>query len=427
MSYRTDAQLATDNTGISTLGGVDATKIEKVELQVLVTNLIDSKRNTRDSERAWIDVTNNDIAIMVAGGTDNKTALQTLFDYLIDNGGGTLYFPVGKYDIDGALADTGNANAQVYFKQVDLPDQQISITLQGERKPPNQLFIASPVPSTGYSIIRSTLTGASGSAACIGSQRQSDSGLSEQNNVCVNVFDMIFEAPANPTFTMLDFRCLQSGTMDGVLVNSGNVNYTTVVQPTSDQSFGIKFPDYNHTPGTIVGSIDVWGFYNGVRLGELVIANAIRCWSCKVGLQVAGSYHGCVITNYIALQCPIGIQSNGDPAVLNIRYYDFEDANGTGQTWQEADWYLDDSGNDITGHITWDTIFAGIGRSNTFLQNGGDKVVVNRVGTMALPRYTPSGSTDNTHGGNFTVTADDTYLYYRTSSGTWKKIAWATF
>jgi len=427
MSYRTDSQLATDNTNISTLGGVDATKIEKVELQGLVTNLIDSKRNKRDSERQWIDVTNNNIANMVSGGADNKAALQTLFDYLIDNGGGTLYFPIGKYDLDGALADTGNANAQVYFKQVNLNQQQVSITLQGARKPPNQLFTSSPIPNgTHYSIIRSTLTGASGQACCIGSQRQSDGGLAEQNNVCVNVFDMIFEAPPNPTFTMLDFRCTQSGTFDGILVNAGNVNYPTVVEPGFGDSVGIKFPDFNHTPGTIVGSIDVWGFYRGVRLGELVIANAIRCWSCQVGLWVAGSFHGCVINNYIALQCPIGIQALG-AAVLQINYYDIEDANGTGQTWQNSNWYLDDEANNLTGRITWDTVNAGVGRVNVFKQNGGAKMVVNKVGTMAMARYTPTSSTDNTYALKDTICADDTNLYFRTSTGTWKKIPWQTF
>jgi hypothetical protein len=41
-------------------------------------------------------------------------------------------------------------------------------------------------------------------------------------------------------------------------------------------------------------------------------------------------------------------------------------------------------------------------------------------------QFTPANSTDATHPSK-TLTVDDTYLYYRTSGGTWKKIAWATF
>lgn len=40
--------------------------------------------------------------------------------------------------------------------------------------------------------------------------------------------------------------------------------------------------------------------------------------------------------------------------------------------------------------------------------------------------FTPASSTDSTYP-NGTLTSDDTYMYFRNSSGTWKKITWATF
>jgi hypothetical protein len=40
--------------------------------------------------------------------------------------------------------------------------------------------------------------------------------------------------------------------------------------------------------------------------------------------------------------------------------------------------------------------------------------------------YTPSNSSDGTWD-NGTITVDDNYIYYKTSSGTWKRIAWTTF
>lgn len=44
----------------------------------------------------------------------------------------------------------------------------------------------------------------------------------------------------------------------------------------------------------------------------------------------------------------------------------------------------------------------------------------------AVLQFTPANSTDNAYP-NGTLTADDTFQYYRTSTGTWKKIAWTTF
>lgn len=41
-------------------------------------------------------------------------------------------------------------------------------------------------------------------------------------------------------------------------------------------------------------------------------------------------------------------------------------------------------------------------------------------------QFTPANSTDNTYP-YFTITADDTYIYYRKSNGTWVKIAWTAF
>lgn len=57
---------------------------------------------------------------------------------------------------------------------------------------------------------------------------------------------------------------------------------------------------------------------------------------------------------------------------------------------------------------------------------GSGLVTINSSQLNIATQYTPSSSTDT----NFpekTITIDDTFLYYRTSGGTWKKIAWVTF
>lgn len=422
MSYRTDAQLATDNSNISTLGGSNDTKIEKVEFQTMVSNLIDSKRNAKTWERGWYDVRNHGCT----SGVDCTTALQTLINTVVAAGGGSIYFPIGLWLIAGPLQDTGNANAQVYFPQVNLDSPTITINLIGETPPPHQFFTASALPSpTQYSIIKSTLTGASGLASCIGSKFSDQFSLAEQNNIQVNVFDLIFEAPPNATFTMFNGYYFQAGIYDRLLFHCGEVRGQLVVQPTNSNSYGLKLPNYNHTPGTIVGRLAFYGWYTGVKLTELAIVNNINAVACWVGIEFGFAYHGCVVNYYFNGWCKYGINVTGQ-SVSQIRLYDVEYSNGFAAAWQDGGYMLYDPFNAFEGKIIWDTIYSAVGRVNDFTVYGGSKAILERSGASAILRYSPTGSTDNTHP-NGTICQDDTYLYYRNSSGTWKKIAWTTF
>ncbi|MBA3673487.1 MAG: hypothetical protein H0W75_00770 [Chitinophagaceae bacterium] len=76
-------------------------------------------------------------------------------------------------------------------------------------------------------------------------------------------------------------------------------------------------------------------------------------------------------------------------------------------------------------------------RENTgqtsYLASGKTKLDISGTGHLTLyeqltlgPAFTPASSKDATHPVK-TLTADDNYLWYRTSTGTWKKIAWSDF
>ena len=79
---------------------------------------------------------------------------------------GWFWFEPGTYLIGGALQDTGAFNGQILLPSVSTSDPQITLTLQGPARPPFALHGSVPSPA-GYAIIKSTLTGASGTAAVI--------------------------------------------------------------------------------------------------------------------------------------------------------------------------------------------------------------------------------------------------------------------
>lgn len=136
------------------------------------------------------------------GATDDTVHLQTLINTATANGtkSATIYFPPGTYLIGGALQDTGARNAQVLLPNVSFNTQQVVLRFVGAVPPPTYGTATASTPMAGdyFSIIKSTLAGASGTAACFAASQWSAGPTS---NLVVCLRNLICEAPTNPTFT----------------------------------------------------------------------------------------------------------------------------------------------------------------------------------------------------------------------------------
>lgn len=327
---------------------------------------------------------------LVGDGTtdDTAAAIAMMSTMVTQKKGGKLYWPKGIYLMGGALQDTSGINAQIPIPGVDDSDPAVTIDMVGECAP-NLAWYFSSVNPTGddYSIIRSTLTGASGTAALFRSQMPV--GATQWNNLMVNFKDLIIRAPANPSFTAIDMQTAVGNRLESTFIYAGaptgNPTEPTVVTATA-----VKLPQVNHSAYIRCEGLTVLGFYRGVQIGELTTGKII-VYGCQTAIFVPFSYHASVFDYIGAYDCKYGIVAagvgttgvSGDDGThyLVINLYDFQNANGTANPWQDHVAHVYDPTNLLHGNVKWLGITAAVGRTHTFTKNGGTNLLTTEVGT----------------------------------------------
>ena len=328
------------------------------------------------------------------GTTDDTAALQTLINELGAVGGGRIFFPPGVYIIGGALQDTGGVNAQITLPSVAVTGPPVTIELLGAAAPPTQVYIGSPLPVTGYSTIRSTLTGASGNASCIAGREVGGYPTNLWDNVHLIVRNMVFQAPPNPTFTMVSCFNLMGPHFEQCLFHTGSLDINTITEPTHSNAFGIKLAPSNHATGQRINVVNVYGFYNGILDGELAEIHA-NCIGCKRAFVIPFANH---LSNHRILGffncqngiCTAGAGFTGQGGDNGVKYLRVQciaaehnnSAGGYGPAWADSIYDIDDPNNLLIGDARWLTVKAGIGNSHTFIKNGGMQLRTSEVGAL---------------------------------------------
>jgi len=320
------------------------------------------------------------------GVTDDTAAIQAAIDGCTASGteSGTIYFPPGIYLIGGALQDTGAFNGQLLLPSVaSSGEAQISVRLIGAARPPTNLLGDTAPDPSGYSIIKSTLTGASGTAACV-------SGGNATNNITVYLQDLICIAPDNPTFTFWNLGHTQGGGIKDVLVYTANYWTPPITQPSHSNSYGVKLSQATYSAYTYVNDLVVVGFYTGILHGELAVARYL-VGICIVGIELPEMPHSSHIEYIQMTGCTYGIRATGETA-LDIELYDAEHFTNPPHTegWTVTVYDLDDPSDFLTGHIRWWGVQAAVGPDHTFTVNGGGNVHHEEIGQ--LPASSPSGA-----------------------------------
>jgi hypothetical protein len=335
------------------------------------------------------DITQSPYNAVGDGVTDNTTALQTAINSLSAIGGGKIYFPPGTYLIGGALQETSGRNAQILLPIVSQTSPPVTIELIGALAAPTQFYYTETIPATAYSIIKSTLTGGTGTAAFIAGK---ESGTDLWDNVQLVVRDLVFQAPPNPSFTVFNCFDTMGPEFQNVLIHAGSLNLNTITQPTHTNAVAIKLAPSSHAAGQLVDGVDVFGFYTGLQDGELA-ENHINMWGCVQGVLVPFNYHLSTYRHLGLFHCtrgmvPAGVGYTGIPGDDGTHYLRvvgcaIEHSNsgaGFGQAWQDRVYDVDDPTNLLKGDIKWLSILAASGNDHSFTKNGGTGLLTSEIG-----------------------------------------------
>lgn len=318
------------------------------------------------------------------GVTDDTAAFQAAFDAIEAAGGGTLVLQLKEYIIAGALQDTGLSNSQLVLPKVGYSEPMVSIRLLGQVPPAGSL----PRNGEKCTMIRSTLTSGSG-GAMIGVKASNGSGTGSQNEIAHNAESCImfsaeninFRMPANPTRSCLDLRFIPDVYLNNIRIDvqgitvpltSGVIPDLTCTEPTTSTSYGLLTP-IDYIPHAVkINNLEILGYYNGMRWGELISLNNLTIGLCKVGIEFRGAAHASVAQKILFVATASQMKAAGlDPFFssgnttnqIDIQQLDFENATGA-TAWANTTSHIDDPSDLLIGDITWASGF-------TLLKTGG--------------------------------------------------------
>jgi hypothetical protein len=327
-----------------------------------------------------------DVRNYLAGGgvTDDTAALQEVFDAIgTDKDNGTIYFDDDTYLIAGALQEGSRRNAQLLLPTQDVSDPQYTIRFKGHSVPmvaPSGYHNVGQVRGTR---IKSSLASGSGTQPSVITGRGPVSGMySEAAYYHVEMEDMIWETVPNPSYSCLNFERISTVGLRNCLILAGPyIDLPRAVQPTNGGSYGIILPrDSNGICQKLEGEVNVFGFYWGIRCGELMHAQNIGVWWCQYGLEFPFSYHGSLIQRLLVFWCPYGAAFSNTHAVQIIQW-DNEHTQVGESAWYASVWDVYDPSNVADGNITWITIQASLGRVSNFTVSGGAGLQIKELGT----------------------------------------------
>jgi hypothetical protein len=381
----TDARLDTAETNITALQSADAALDTRVDA-------LEAGSGGGGLPAGWWDAKDN--GMVGDGVTDDTAAFQSLLSTVSAAGGGTIYIPAGEYIIGGALQDTSAANAQIVIPKRDNTENPATINVIGALTPPTQFYsnsgLATPL---AYTVLKSTLTGASGTAAMIASVPPAGAAVMAPpitglyNNTRVNLRDLIFEVPPNPTFTCLNFEKSVSNRFEHVLVYTGSFNYTgtaglpLIAEPTHSNSYGVKVPGNNTGDYVYIEGVQVFGHYTGIKFGELTRCVFAESWACKYGFDFPFTHHASFCDLLLSCGCQTAIIKTGSGThYTRIGMLDIEHSNGDGGAWTQTVYDLIDASNELIGDLQFVSIAAGVGNDHTFTKNGGANMLASEVG-----------------------------------------------
>jgi len=314
----------------------------------------------------WFDVTAAPYNAVGDGITNDTTGIQAALDAAVTAGGGIVYFPLGDYLISGALQDTGRSNAQLLLPRIQAYSaaEQITIILVGQAAPPAvPSVVGSMILPNNGPVLRSNL--GAGTGNLIGAWGPAGS-FGDFSNVRVIIHNLSFRMVANPTNSGVDLSHVAACELKNVNIDTSNYDVASIASQSTSTSYGLKLPGVNNGASTIVETVNVVGFYNGILTGEHAVMDNVAVWGSRKAYEVPAGYHAQHWTRVGTYHCGRGIVGTG-LSYLQVDQFNIEHA--ASGTWVPV-YDIDDASNFIKGNLRWHVVLAGTGVDSTFTVNG---------------------------------------------------------
>lgn len=292
--------------------------------------------------------------------TDCAPSIQAAIVALDASGvDGTIQFGAGIFRIAGALQDTGNSNAQIV-----LPKKVTELTLMTLR-----IRGAAPAKTiavgVGGTILKSTL--ASGTGNVIGVKTTfTFASVTGFTYLSLHIEDVTVQTVDNPTNTAIDLSYIPNLVLHNVkLLASSDA---AITEPTTATSYGLKTPLNNVPDVVILDNVQITGFYNGMRWGELVHARDLVINFTKNAIEVGEGIHPSTAGKIVLTENLNEFVFTGGTSYLNAEQVSIEQA--LSPAWVVGGTMFSDASNLGRGIINWHEVTQSTGVTHGLSSTG---------------------------------------------------------
>lgn len=340
-------------------------------------------------------------------GDDDTAAVQRAINYVTTNNnfsGGTLFFPVGNYIINGPIINASplaggfeGKNAQLFLPDgVPSVDYNWAETVRFEGPLPQaqrQLIQGGLYAWTNYSAcIWSTLPNLNGgnvfscyatnvaSAAYVSTGHR---GLSfYPNKVRVEFKNMIWRAAGNPNGVCLNLQGAPTMDLQDVLIDTGWAEYSVLAQPTSTNGYGLLLATPSSGGASQLKHVTVCGFWTGVLWGEHLDVSGLEIFSCYNGIEPCnGGHFGRFTADFEDVHTFFNNRLHA-PCIFQGSFT--SESVNTGSPWSFPPVLVDDATDALGGDIAyWNSSYG----ADFMPHIGGNHVVWRVLTTAGTERY----------------------------------------
>lgn len=329
----------------------------------------------------WFNV--EDYGAVHDGTTDDTTAIQDAIDACMAAGGGTVFFPNGIYQIDGALQDTSTFNSQLEIPTVSgaptTPAVAIRLLGMGPNVPQSESNQGTTGRSTGGVILRSSWNGTiSGNPAILSAGPYGTmAGGSGWNFVFVSIENMDFRAHVDPKLSAIQLQAAFGCRLHNVTVST-DADSNGKSLPTHSNAVGVDMPlGLNSQQPDHISSVTIENFYTGLKPSEQCNGD-VSVGQCTQGILFAGQQgapqhlrHANYFTKVLGYQNARTLVFSGDTRWVNIGLLNIEHDLTPFNTVYD----IDDGSNYARGFISYHT---------TDYNSGPDSIVINGATGLSL-------------------------------------------